>query len=172
MDPSEGALMDAAGIVFYGIAAVVVLTSLAVVTLKNIFYSAVALTAALTAVAGLFFLLGADFLGAAQILVYVGGIMIIMLFVIMLSHQVRDKLQPQTNEQWIWGFFASILIGTALIKGFKPLLTQSASVRELVPTSAAIGRMLLGEFLLPFEAVSLVLLAALIGAVLFGQDKT
>ena len=112
--------MDAAGIVFYGIAAVVVLTSLAVVTLKNIFYSAVALTAALTAVAGLFFLLGADFLGAAQILVYVGGIMIIMLFVIMLSHQVRDKLQPQTNEQWIWGFFASILIGTALIKGSNP----------------------------------------------------
>ena len=146
--------------------------ALAVVTARNIFYGAMALIAALTVVAGLFVLLGADFLAAAQVLVYVGGIMIIMLFVIMLSQQPRDKIQGQTVRGWelVAGIFGSLVIAASLARGFR-VFAEPIAGHEIVPTSASLGRLLLGEMLLPFEAVSLILLAALVGAVLFGQDK-
>jgi NADH-quinone oxidoreductase subunit J len=158
-------------LVFYGLSAILVLSALAVVSVRSVFYSATALVIALTTVAGLFFLLGADFLGAAQILVYIGGIMIIMLFVIMLSQSPRDLLQRQTNDQWLAAIFFALTIGIALARGFRALAAQTVTPADLVPTSARLGRLLLGDMLLPFEAVSLVLLAALIGAVLFAQDK-
>ena len=158
-------------LVFYALSAALIVTAIGVVTLRSVFYSAVSLVAALTAVAGLFFLFGADFLGAAQVLVYVGGIMIIMLFVIMLSQQPRDTLQRQTNDQWFRALCLSLVIGISLVHGFRWFIGQAASPGEMVPTSASLGRLLLGEMLLPFEAVSLILLAALVGAVLFGQDK-
>ena len=160
------------GLVFYAFSALLVIASLGVVTARNIFYSAVSLVAALTVVAGLFVLYGADFLGAAQVLVYVGGIMIIMLFVIMLSQQPRDNLQRQTNNQWVAALFFAVTIGISLVRAFHSFADQaSPSAAQMVPTSARLGALLLGDMLLPFEVVSLVLLAALVGAVLFGQDK-
>jgi NADH:ubiquinone oxidoreductase subunit 6 (subunit J) len=59
----------------------------------------------------------------------------------------------------------------SLIHGFRVFAGQSVAVREMLPTSAPLGRLLLGDMLLPFETVSLILLVALVGAVLFGQDK-
>lgn len=158
-------------LVFYALAALLVASSLAVVSLRSIFYSAVALVAALSAVAGIFLLWGADFLGAAQLLVYVGGIMIIMLFVIMLSQQPRDRLQRQTNDQWLAGVFFSLTIGLALARSFRAFIAVGQAPTELLPTSSPLGRLLLGDMVLPFEAVSLILLAALVGAVFFGRDN-
>jgi NADH:ubiquinone oxidoreductase subunit 6 (subunit J) len=158
-------------IVFYALAALLVLSSIGVVVLRNVFYSAVSLVAALTFVAGLFLLQGADFLGAAQVLVYVGGIMIIMLFVIMLSQQPRDVYQRQTNDQWLAAGLITITIAISLVRAFRAFLNSATTSSEMVPTSAHLGRLLLGDMLLPFEAVSLILLAALVGAVMFGQDK-
>ncbi|OGR93329.1 MAG: hypothetical protein A2992_05935 [Elusimicrobia bacterium RIFCSPLOWO2_01_FULL_59_12] len=165
MSPSLSSL------VFYAFSAMLVVTAVGVVTLRNVFYSAVSLVAALTIVAGLFVLLGADFLGAAQVLVYVGGILIIMLFVIMLSQQPRDLLQRQTNDQWIAGLFFALTIGVSLVRAFTYFVSQTPPDGDIAPTSASLGRLLLGEMLLPFEAVSLILLAALVGAVVFGQEK-
>jgi NADH-quinone oxidoreductase subunit J len=159
------------GAVFYALSAGLVMAALLTVTMRSMFYSAVALVASLTFVAGIFLLFGADFLGAAQVLVYIGGIMIIMLFVIMLSQSPRDTIEAQTNHQWMPAMFFSAVIGISLIRGFKLILGSPQPVREMVATSAPLGRLLLGEMVLPFEAVSLILLAALVGAVLFGQDK-
>jgi NADH:ubiquinone oxidoreductase subunit 6 (subunit J) len=158
-------------LVFYALSAALILSSIAVVSIRNVFYSAVALVGALTLVAGLFLLFGADFLGAAQVLVYVGGIMIIMLFVIMLSQQPQDALRSQTNDQWVAGALIAAVVGISLVRAFRFFVSHVSAAREMVPTSASLGRLLLGDMLLPFEAVSLILLAALVGAVLFGQDK-
>ncbi len=158
-------------LVFYALSAALILSAIGVVALRNVFLSAVALVAALTIVAGLFLLFGADFLGAAQVLVYVGGIMIIMLFVIMLSQQPSDALQRQTNDQWLAGGLIALTIALSLVRGFRAFLSQPVSAAEMTPTSASLGRLLLGDMVLPFEAVSLILLAALVGAVLFGQDR-
>ena len=74
--------------------------SLIVVSARSVFRSAIALTGALGVVAGIFALLGADFVAASQLLIYVGGIMIIMLFVIMLSQRPAAMMERQTNDQW------------------------------------------------------------------------
>jgi NADH-quinone oxidoreductase subunit J len=158
-------------IVFYGLSALLIGSAVAVVTVRNVFYSALGLVAALTFVAGLFVQMGADFLGAAQILVYVGGIVVIMLFVVMLSHQPKDLLQSQVNAQWLMGLFTASAMAASLLRTLKPFAEKASVAVEPTPTSASLGRLLLGEMLLPFEAVSLVLLAALVGAVVFGQDR-
>jgi NADH-quinone oxidoreductase subunit J len=160
-------------IVFWFLSAIFIATAICVVTLRSVFYSAVSLGAALTVMAGLFILFGADFLGVAQVLVYVGGVMIIMLFVIMLSPQTRDHLhlERQTRNQWLRGVLLALASCVSLIHGFRVFAGQSVAVREMLPTSAPLGRLLLGDMLLPFETVSLILLVALVGAVLFGQDK-
>ena len=160
-------------IIFWMLSAMFIIAAIGVVALPSVFYSAVSLGAALTVIAGLFVLFGADFLGVAQILVYVGGVMIIMLFVIMLSPQTRDysHFAQQTRNQWLRGFLLAVFCGVGLIKGFGVIAGQSYPFREIFPTTERLGRLLLGEMLLPFEVVSLVLLVALVGAVLFGQDK-
>ncbi len=158
-------------LIFYVFGALLVLSALGVVLLKNVFHSAIALVMALALVAGIFVMLGADFLGASQILVYVGGIMIIMLFVIMLSQQPVEALQRQVNEQWLLAMILSIAIGAGLAEGFKKYFAYHFKSPGLMPTSVSIGRLLLGEMIVPFEAVSLALLAALVGAVLFSQEQ-
>src|SRR5262245_36192721 len=89
-------------VIFGAMAVLLIGLSLIVVTSRSVFRGAIALTAALGVVAGLFALLGADFVAAGQLLIYVGGIMIIMLFVIMLSQRPMASLEKQTNEQWVW----------------------------------------------------------------------
>src|SRR5882762_3190517 len=89
-------------VIFGFMSALLIGLSLAVVTSRSVFRSAIALTAGLSVVAGIFAMLGADFVAAGQLLIYVGGIMIIMLFVIMLSQKPLAQLDRQTNDHWLW----------------------------------------------------------------------
>jgi NADH:ubiquinone oxidoreductase subunit 6 (subunit J) len=156
----------------FGLLSVILIgLSLIVVTSRSVFRGAIALTGALGMVAGLFALLGADFVAASQLLIYVGGIMIIMLFVIMLSQQPANEIDRQSNEQWIMAGLFALAVACGLFVQFRAAYSGVLSTTVPTPTTASIGRMLLGEMLVPFEAVSLVLLAALVGAVYFGQDK-
>jgi NADH:ubiquinone oxidoreductase subunit 6 (subunit J) len=159
-------------VIIFGVMAVLLVgLSLIVVTSRSIFRSAIALTAALGVVAGLFAQLGADFVAAGQLLIYVGGIMIIMLFVIMLSQRPAAELGRQTNEQWLWAGLFALAVACGLIVQFRAVYRGVYSTTIVIPTSASIGHLLLGEMIVPFEAVSLVLLAALVGAVYFGKQK-
>jgi len=157
-------------VIFAAMAILLIGLSLIVVTAKSVFRSAIALTAALGIVAGIFALLGADFVAASQLLIYVGGIMIIMLFVIMLSQRSTALTERQTNEQWLWGALFALAVTCALIVQFRAVYRGVFATSVPTPTSVAIGRLLLGDMIVPFEAISLVLLAALVGAVYFGLD--
>ncbi len=145
--------------------------SLIVVISRSVFRSAIALTGALGVVAGIFALLGADFVAASQLLIYVGGIMIIMLFVIMLSQQPQNGMDRQSNDHWLLGLLFAAAAACGLIVPLRAAFQGIVQTSDPLPTTALIGHLLLGEMLVPFEAVSLVLLAALIGAVYFGQKK-
>lgn len=158
-------------IVFYAFSALAIGAALIVVTSRNVFHSAMALTGALAVVAGFFALLSADFLAASQVLIYVGGIMIIMLFVVMFSQQPLDALMSQTNNQWLWGILFGSAVAAALVRSFRDAYAAYGGTSGMAPTSTALGRLLLTDMIVPFEAVSLVLLAALVGAVIFAQDR-
>ena len=155
-------------LIFALLSALLIGLSLVVVSARSVFRSAIALTAVLGVVAGVFALLGADFVAASQLLIYVGGIMIIMLFVIMLSQRPAAMLERQTNEQWLWGGLFALAVVCGLILQFRAFYRGVFATVAPTPTSAAIGQLLLGDMIVPFEAISLVLLAALVGAVYFG----
>jgi NADH-quinone oxidoreductase subunit J len=156
-------------IVFYSLSALVLLSALAVVLHKNTVHSSLFLGLSLAGVAGLFAALGADFLFAAQIMVYVSGIAVLVMFVVMLLGRASDLHLRQVNEQWM----AALLICGVSCAGLLKIArghAQSFSFAAPRPGTRAVGRLFLGEYLLPFELISLVLLAALLGAVFFSRQ--
>ena len=156
---------------FYLVAALLLFSAVMVVTQRGLFTSALYLAALLSLVGVLFVMLGADFLFAAQILIYVGGILVILAFAVMLSNAEQLKSEPQTNRQWI----PSLILCSGVVLLVMAAIRKHPAIGALspmAPTTRGIGRLLLGGQILPFEAVSLVLLAALVGAVLFSRkDK-
>lgn len=163
--------MDISTAVFYLIALITVGSAVMVAFSRNIIYSAFALLGTFAGVAGLYVFLGADFVAAVQLLIYVGGILILIIFAVMLTHRITDV--EITNRA------AGRLPGLILIAVFLFLLIETvretpwAKVKEVVyqPTTAKIGDLFLSHYLLPFELASLVLLAALIGAVVLSRKE-
>jgi len=143
--------------------------ALLVVTLKNVFHVGLCLVLSLTGVAGLFAMLGADFLFVAQVLLYVGGIMVVLLFVILLSGSRKDWVVRQFNEQVLVGLLVSAVFVFLLQRLFGLLPDGAGGVSEMAPTTAALGMVLLRDMVLPFEVVGLLLLAALVGAIHFSR---
>lgn len=155
-------------ILFDSLSALVLLSALAVVLHRNTVHSSLFLGLSLAGVAGLFALLGADFLFAAQIMVYVSGIAVLVMFVVMLLGRASDLHLRQVNEFWM----AALLICGVAAAGLLKIARSQAGVLSAAaptPSSRIIGKLLLGDDLIPFELVSLILLAALIGAVFFSH---
>lgn len=153
-------------IAFYSLAAVTLVSAAAVVRLRNVLHSALFLGLSLAGVAGLFASLGADFLFAAQILIYVSGIAVLVLFVVLLAGRHSELHLRQTNKQWLP---ALAIAGTALwalslvARPFQGLQAPAGGQT----TTRLIGALLMGEYAVPFELISLILIAALIGAIVF-----
>lgn len=160
-------------IIFYLIALLLIFSSVMVVTQKSVFTSALYLAVALSMVACLFVLLNADFLAAVQILLYVGGILVILAFAVMLSSVEQAKTQTQINEQWFPSFIISLGILLILLVSLKRSQFLDTPIQKIhyYPTTEKIGHLLLGDLALPFEVVSLVLLASLVGAILFSKKE-
>ena len=156
---------------FYAISAILVASALVVVTQRNIFTCALYLALFLSMIAGFFVLLGADFLAAVQILLYVGGILVILAFAVMLSSVQQAKGQPQVNAQWIPSLLACAGLLALILFALKRSPWAAAPAAALAPTTASLGRLLLGDLSLPFEAVSLVLMASLVGAIFFSKKE-
>ena len=155
---------------FWPLAGVTLLSALGVVTLRNAMHSALLLGLCLAGVAGLYLGLDADFLFAAQLLVYVGGIALLILFVVMLSGRADEMRLRQTNDAWL----AAVLVCGALLYGLWRIVSSARGVlagTTAEPTTAPLGRWLLGEMALPFELITLVLVAALVGVVVFGVSR-
>lgn len=159
--------------VFWSMAATAVLPALAVVLMRNTVHSALMLGVSLLGVAGLFARLGADFLFGGQILVYVGGVAVLIVFVVMLLGRASDLHLRQVNSQWAAALLVCAITAAGLWK-IVALFPRTGSATLARPaTTAPLGRLLLSDYALPFELVSLVLIAALLGAVhLSRQEKS
>lgn len=156
---------------FWGLALVLLASSLAVVLSRNLFHSVLYLALALVTTAGLFLLLGAEFLAAVQILLYAGGVVTIMVFAIMLTERLVGERLAQTNRQIATGAIVSGAVLVALLL----FLIRAELPRELPPLprdlTTEIGRTLLTRFALPFELLAVLFLAALLGALFFARRE-
>lgn len=154
-------------IAFYVFSGITLACALGVVLMRNVLHSALLLGVCLAGVAGLFASLGADFLFAGQIMIYVGGVAVLVLFVVLLSAGSAELHRRQTNDQWL----AGLLICGVTFWGLWRFLAafRSPANAPPMPTTAAIGRLFSGDLAVPFELISLILIVALIGAVLFSR---
>jgi NADH-quinone oxidoreductase subunit J len=153
-------------LVFFGLSSLVVVASSLIAFSKNLVYSAFALLGTFAGVAGYFVLLGADFAAVAQVLVYIGGIMVLYLFAVLMTAGIGDVKVTNRSIAVKWAVPATLLLLILLAKliyGTKWFVAEQIVVRE--PTTSRIGDMLLTEYLLPFEVVSILLLGVLVGAV-------
>ena len=155
---------------FYSLAILTLGSALAVVLGRNTVHSSLFLGLSLAAVAGLYASLGADFLFGAQIMVYVSGIAVLVMFVVMLLGRASDLHLRQVNERWM---AALLVCGVASVGLFKVSRLYSGAVVTAAarPGTREIGKLFMGEWIVPFELISLVLLAALLGAVFFTRAE-
>ncbi|MGA2120077.1 MAG: NADH-quinone oxidoreductase subunit J [Bryobacteraceae bacterium] len=164
-------------VLFYAFALLVLGGGLATITLRNAVHCAIALIMSLLGVAGLYLLQQAEFLFAVQIVLYVGGIMVLFLFVIMLVNLDQAARERQFNRQWVVAVTAvaavAAEIGYFLWRG-KAAFHIAENV--LLPASVLgnteqIADSLFSEYLLPFEIASLLLLVAVIGSVVMAKKR-
>ncbi len=159
-------------IVFYTFSAVILASAFLVVYGRNLVYSAFALLATFFGVAVFYVLLGADFLAGAQVLIYVGGILILLLFGVMLTHRIYDlNLETETFQVGpaaaVAGLVFLTIVGIIYRTPWKKL-----ALFEEGPTTERIGRLFLSSYILPFEAASVLLLVALLGAAMLVRRRT
>ena len=161
------------GPVFWVLSFIILVSGFMVVSLKNVFHCALFLILCLFSVAGIFILLEAEFLAAAQVLIYVGAIAILMLFAIMLTNNLASKKIVQSNKNVTVSVFVSVVFALTTI-----LLISNTSVwryqdKDLTDgTIMALGKALMTQFVLPFEVVSILLLAAMIGAIVLARKES
>ena len=161
--------------IFYGFAFLTIASAFVVVTVRNIVHAAFSLMVTLFGVAGLYVFLQADFLAATQVIVYVGGILVLILFgVMMTSGRLEMRIHIERGQLLLGGVIAVALLMLLLtVIANTPVwknLTDDGT--ELPPTTERIGALILnGPFLLPFEVVSVLLLVALIGAALISRKE-
>jgi NADH-quinone oxidoreductase subunit J len=158
-------------ILFYLIAFVTVAGAAGVALSRNILYSAIGLLMALLGAGSLYVFLAADFLAVTQLLVYIGGVLVLIMFAVMLTNRITE-IKVSNASLGLYGgallFVATapVLIAVALVT---PFATQTPGPATY--TTAAIGDGFLTRWLLPFEVASLVLLATLIGAVVIARKE-
>ncbi|MDA2938551.1 NADH-quinone oxidoreductase subunit J, partial [Acidobacteria bacterium AH-259-A15] len=164
---------------FYTLAAILVVFAIFTVTARNPVRSALYLVSALLGMAGLFFLLKAEFVGAVQILVYVGGIMVLFLFVIMLVSVREVQGERRANRQWKTAVVLATVLSAELIffvvRGADVFRTEAVKQGVITQIQTAntenVGQMLYTKYLLPFEIASILLLVAMIGAVVLARKE-
>jgi NAD(P)H-quinone oxidoreductase subunit 6 len=163
--------MNLSTAVFYLIAVITIGSAIMVAFSRNIIYSAFSLLGTFMGVAGIYVFLGADFVAAVQVLIYVGGILVLILFAVMLTHRITDV---EITNRAAGRIPALIVIGILvylLIQTVRETAWVKAQAIVYAATTAKIGDLFLDSYLLPFELASLVLLAAMIGAVVLSRKE-
>lgn len=156
--------------IFTLICAIVGVASAAIVAFHpNILHAAVGLVFALLSVAGFYGLLGADFLAGAQLIIYVGGIIVVILFAIMMSEHINRVRFLDGARKFVLPMFLSVLSLIGLLRLVRRVPWPKAPVVTQLPTTEAMGLALVGPYALVFQYVAIVLLAGLIGAVIVAR---
>ena len=158
-------------LLFYAIAAVTVISAAGVAFSPNIVYSAFSLMGTFMGVAGLYVFLAADFVAVVQVLIYVGGILVLTLFAVMLTHRIADVRISNRSVGRLPALLIIALVGGAMGKAVLAANWKTVAAGTPAPSTYAIGNGFLGEYILPFELASVVLLAALIGAVVLSRKE-
>jgi len=166
-------------VLFYIFAAIAVVSAILVITQKNVVHSAAFLGATLFAVAGIFLTLHAEFLAGVQVIVYVGGILVLFVFVIMLIAVERSEHERQFNRQWTIALITSGILIAEIVYGLYrgkdsfglPPVVEPPAV-AVTGNSALVGMKLYTTYLLPFEIASILLLVAIVGAVALAKKRT
>ena len=162
-------------IFFYAIAAVMVAAAVAVVTSRNVVRAALALIVVFGGVAAQFVVLAAEFVAVTQVLIYIGAIMVLMLFGIMLTRARIGREVDMTNEHWWVGILTGLLLlgvmGYALVDYFGDDRLPADRMLDSVDGSntATVSDSIFSTYLVPFEVVSVLLLAALVGAIVIAR---
>ncbi len=157
--------MDVFDILFFVFAFITVVSGFIVVFSKNIIYAAFSLLFTFFGVAGLYVLLQADFLAVTQILIYVGGIMVLLLFGVMLTNKVVNvELRTGTIHTIPALILVAVVAGSLAGVFYSTWKNVTAPASALTTTTKSLGDMLMTGYLLPFEIASVILLVALIGA--------
>lgn len=168
--------MTAIQFIFIILAALTLGSAIMVVTVKNLVHAALWLVTVLFGVACFFVMLNAGFLAVAQVVIYIGAIAILMIFTIMLTRRVAEDTGPQVSGSWIW----AALIAMLLFGGVVWLLSLWPGFRTSLPAWSPgidplrqLGQALVSPnaYVIPFEVASVLLLAALIGAIIVAWDK-
>jgi len=156
-------------IAFWGLAVVLLASALAVVLTRNLFHSVLYLALTLTATSGLFLSLDAEFLAAVQLLLYAGGLITIAVFAIVVTERLVGDRITQTSRQILTGFVLAGAVLVALLAVFHraPLTVTRPPVSG--DLTRAIGQTLLTSYVLPFELLGVLFLAALVGALYFAR---
>ncbi|HEY0752266.1 MAG TPA: NADH-quinone oxidoreductase subunit J [Chitinophagaceae bacterium] len=164
--------MNAAAIIFYAISALILGAGILAVTSRKIFRSAIWLLASLVGVAALYFWMQVEFIAAIQIIVYVGGIVVLIIFSIFLTHQAGKELPKPLMKRTLFSVLAALL---GLAFSFN-LINEYGFTPSPAPFNVAvseIGTQMLSPtahgYVLPFEVVSMLLLAAMIGCIVIAM---
>ena len=151
-------------IAFMALAALVLTGAVWVVTLRNLFRAALSLGLVLLGVAGLFILLEAEFLAFAQVLIYVGAVLTLIIFAVMLTAKLQGAATSPAGRQQAVAAAVSVGLFAALVSATQPLVWPSASAETAVPL-VQLGQQLVTTLVLPFEVISLVFVASAVGAI-------
>lgn len=161
-------------VAFYLLAGVTLFAALQVTLTRNLFHSALWLAVALLGIAGFYLYLGAEFLAVVQVLVYVGAILVLLIFGVMLTARIADPTVPALNRQALPAALVALGAGWALRLAIRqagalpPPPAGPAGPIGPVPL-ATLGHGLVTTYLLPFEVLSLILVGALVGAIVIAR---
>lgn len=164
-------------IIAFIVGAVITLGSgLMVVLARNMIHMALWLIATLFGVAILFVTLSAGFLAVAQVVVYIGAIAILMFFAIMLTRRVAQETGSQYNSNWRWALIVAVIVCAGLVfmlVSWPGITSTAPALDSRADTIVDLGKALVAPdgYLIPFELASILLLAALIGAVYVAWDR-
>lgn len=161
-------------VVFWTISVLMSLAAIRVVTTRNVIHAALYLVGTLLGAAGLYILMLAEFLAWAQVLVYVGAVVVLMLFGLMLTRAPIGSQSYDNNQRRLAAISAGAIFGVTtwvLVDAFegRTIDLSSGSTEGAGPTSRSIGEVIFSNYVLPFEVVSVLLLAALIGAIVIAR---
>lgn len=158
--------------IFYLAAVVTVVSAVAVVFSRKLINAGFALLATFGGVATLYGLLGASFLAGVQVLLYIGGVLVLLLFAIVLTRDVERARISMTGTQRVLGLVvaAGTVVVLLLVLSGTDWLMRTPDYAS--PGPKGIGRLFMSDFILPFEAISLLLLIALLGAAYMARRKT
>jgi NADH:ubiquinone oxidoreductase subunit 6 (subunit J) len=156
---------------FWVLSVMLVGSALAVVLSKNLFHAVLWLALGLTGTAGIFLLLNAEFLAAVQLLLYAGDIITVVVFAIVVTERLVGERLSQTNRGVVSGALVAIALLVVIVNTLMQRELPSTPLPQLSDITRLMGEQVLTTFVLPFELLALLMLAAMLGAIYFARPE-